>query len=152
MLTSLKMSLSYLGVRLVIDTNVVVAAFRSASGASNELLRQAEAGTVLLLCSTALFLEYEAVLSRVQVRETTGHTLEDVQAVMNAFAAIAEPIDINFRTRPILRDADDEMVLEVATNGDADFIATHIVRDFEAARILGIHIATPGEIVRRLRR
>ena len=151
-MTSLKMSLSYPGVRLVIDTNVVIAAFRSASGASNELLRKAEAGTVQLLCSTALFLEYEAVLSRVEVRETTGHTLEDVEAVMNAFAAIAEPIDLKFRTRPILRDADDEMVLEVASNGDADFIVTHNVRDFKAARTLGIHIATPGVIVRRLRR
>ena len=76
--------------RLVVDTNVVVAAFRSASGASNELLRQAAAGTVTLLCSTALFLEYQAVLSRDEVREATGHALEDVEAVMNALAAIAE--------------------------------------------------------------
>ena len=136
--------------RLVVDTNVVVAAFRSASGASNELLRQAAAGTVTLLCSTALFLEYQAVLSRDEVREATGHALEDVKAVMNALAAIAEPIDVHFKTRPMLRDANDEMVLEVAGNGDADFIVTHNLRDFAPADTLGIAVATPREVLRRL--
>ena len=138
--------------RLVVDTNVVVAAFRSASGASNELLRQAAAGTVTLLCSTALFLEYEAVLNRGEVREATGYAPEDVEAVMNAFAAIAEPIDVHFKTRPVLRDANDEMVLEAASNGDADCIVTHNLRDFAPARTLGIEVATPREVLRRLRK
>ena len=138
--------------KLVVDTNVVVAAFRSASGASNELLRQAAAGTVTLLCSTALYLEYEAVLNRGEVREATGHSPEDVEAVMNAFAAIAEPIDVHFKTRPVLRDANDEMVLEAASNGDADLIVTHNLRDFAPARTLGIAVATPREVLRRLRK
>ena len=138
-------------VRLVVDTSVVVAAFRSASGASNALLRHAETGAVTLLCSTALFLEYEAVLSRLEVRRATGHTLREVEAIMDAFALIAEPVDVHFRTRPLLRDADDEMVVEVATNGAADFIVTHNLRDFRPARTLDIEIATPRDIVGRLR-
>ena len=105
-----------------------------------------------LLCSTALFLEYEAVLSRPSIRQTTGHTLDDVQGVMNAIAAIAEPVDVPLKTRPTLHDADDEMVLEVALNGEADFIVTHNARDFEPARALGIDVTTPGEIVRSLRK
>ena len=103
-----------------------------------------------MLCSTALFLEYEAVLSRDEVRGATGHALEDVEAVMNAFAAIAEPIDVHFRTRPILRDADDELVLEVASNGDADFIVTHNLRDFAPAHTLGTSVVTPREVLPRL--
>lgn len=134
----------------MVDTNVVVAAFRSASGASNELLRQAAAGKVTLLCSTALFLEYEAVLNRGEIREATGHSPEDVEAVMNALAAIAEPIDVYFKTRPMLRDANDELVLEVASNGDADYIVTHNLRDFAPARTLGIAVATPREVLGRL--
>jgi len=139
-------------VRLVVDTNVVVAGFRSVSGASNRLLRHANDGSVKLLCSTALFLEYEAVLGRLSIRQATGHMLEDVRDVMNAIAAIAEPVDVPLKTRPTLNDADDEMVLEVALNGEADFIVTHNARDFEPARALGIAVTTPGEIVRSLRK
>lgn len=138
-------------VRLVVDTNVVIAAFRSYSGASNELLRQAVGGTVKLLCSTALFLEYEAVLRRPEVRLATGHKLETVESIMDAIAAIAEPVDVHFRTRPILRDPNDELVLEAASNGSADYIVTHNLRDFVPAIELGIAVAAPREILRRLR-
>ena len=43
------------------------------------------------------------------------------------------------------------MVLEVASNGGADAIVTHNVKDFEPARNLGVEVATPGEIVGRLK-
>ncbi|MCW5710609.1 MULTISPECIES: putative toxin-antitoxin system toxin component, PIN family [Shinella] len=136
--------------RLVLDTNVIVAAFRSRYGVSNLLLRAVDQGVLTPLCSTALFLEYEAVLSREETRNVTGHSLDDVAAVMSALAAGAEGIDISFRTRPMLSDVADEMVLEAALNGQAEAIVTHNVKDFRPALALGVAIATPGEIVRRL--
>ena len=136
--------------RLVLDTNVIVAAFRSRNGASNLLLRFVDCGLVTPLCSTALFLEYEAVLSREETRKATGHSLEDVAELISALAAVSEGVDISFRTRPILSDAADEMVLEAALNGQADAIVTHNVRDFRPASTLGVTVATPGEIVRSL--
>ncbi len=136
--------------RLVLDTNVIVAAFRSRNGASNLLLRLVDRGTVTPLCSTALFLEYEAVLSREETRKVTGHSLEDVAAVMSALAAVSEGVDISFRTRPMLPDVADEMVLEAALNGQAEAIVTHNVKDFRPALALDVTIATPREIVRRL--
>lgn len=136
--------------RLVLDTNVIVAAFRSRNGASNLLLRLVDRGAVTPLCSTALFLEYEAVLSREESRKVTGHSLEDVATVMSALAAVSEGVDISFRTRPMLSDVADEMVLEAALNGQAEAIVTHNVKDFRPALAVGVTIATPGEIVRRL--
>ena len=137
-------------VRLVLDTNIIVAAFRSRQGASNSLLRLVEARRVTPLCSTALFLEYEAVLSRAETRAVTGHGLDDVAAIMSALAALSDPVDISFRIRPLLRDAGDEMVLEAALNGQADAIVTHNIRDFGPASVFGIEIATPNNIVGRL--
>ncbi|WP_157014668.1 putative toxin-antitoxin system toxin component, PIN family [Mesorhizobium xinjiangense] len=138
--------------RLVLDTNVIVAAFRSRNGASNLLLRFADQDLVTPLCSTALFLEHEAVLSRMETRAATGHTLKDVAQAMSAIAAIAEGVDISFRTRPMLSDASDEMVLEAALNGNADAIVTHNVKDFSPAGKLGVTVATPADIVRRLKK
>lgn len=136
--------------QLVLDTNVMVAAFRSRRGASNVLLHLAIAGRFKPLCSTALFLEYEAVLSREETRAVTGHSLADVQTVMAGFALLAEPVELSFRMRPMLKDSDDEMVLEAALNGRADAIVTHNVRDFAPALQLGFEIVRPGEMVRRL--
>ncbi len=138
--------------RLVLDTNVIVSAFRSRTGASNLLLRFADQGVVTPLCSTALFLEYEDVLSREEIRLATGQSLEDVAAVMSALAAISEGVDISFRTRPVLSDPADEMVLEAALNGGAEAIVTHNVKDFRPAFQLGVTIITPGDLVRRLNR
>jgi predicted nucleic acid-binding protein len=50
--------------RLVLDTDVLVAAFRSERGASRALLLAALDASYTLLVSTALWLEYEAVLTR----------------------------------------------------------------------------------------
>lgn len=136
--------------RLVLDTNVIVAAFRSRRGASNLLLGLVEAGHAKLLCSTALFLEYQAVLSRAETLAVTGHDLGDVARITNALAAMSEPVDISFNVRPVLRDAGDEMVLEAAVNGRADAIVTYNVRDFGPADDFGIEVAPPNRIVGRL--
>ena len=103
-----------------------------------------------LLCSTALFLEYESVLSRASMREVTGHTLQDVATVMAGLADLAEPVDVTFLARPMLPDADDEMVLEVALNGGADATVTHNIRHFQVAHTSGVDVASPGEVVQRL--
>ena len=55
------------------------------------------------------------------------------------------------RTRPMLSDLNDEMVLETAINGRADATVTFNDRDFRpvAAR-LRCSVVRPGEAIRRL--
>ncbi|HNR91555.1 MAG TPA: PIN domain-containing protein [Dokdonella sp.] len=136
--------------RFVPDANMVVAAFRRRGGTCTLLLRWGDRGGVTPQCSAALFLEHEAVLSREAIRPATGRSLDDVAAVMRAFAAVAEGIDISFRTRPMLSEAVDEMVLEAASNGRVDAAMTHKVKDFRPALGLGVAIVTPRTILGRL--
>ena len=50
-----------------------------------------------------------------------------------------------------LRDADDDMVLEVAVNGRADAIVTFNRRDFRpATEWFGIEVLLPGAAIERL--
>jgi predicted nucleic acid-binding protein len=72
-------------------------------------------------------------------------------ASLDVLAAVAEPVESHFLWRPRLRDADDHMVLEAATNGRADAIATFNTREFAGvAREFAIAVLTPTEILRRL--
>lgn len=96
----------------MLDSSVVISAFRSRRGASNRLLRLAEEGRIVPLATPALFLEYEEVLKRPEQREASGLTLSEVDTALTAFAALVEPIDIQFTWRPQLADADDEMCLK----------------------------------------
>lgn len=103
-----------------------------------------------MLCSPPLFLEYEEVLGRKATREATGMSSADVAAALRALASLIVPVELSFRVRPMLRDSDDEMVLEVAINGIADSIVTHNVRDFLPARRIGVEAITPAEAMTRM--
>jgi predicted nucleic acid-binding protein len=72
--------------------------------------------------------------------------------LLDAVVAIAEPIRLSFLWRPILRDPDDDMVLEVAINGGAEAVVTLNRRDFtpEAERF-GVEILSPGEAFERVK-
>ena len=130
--------------RLVIDTNVVLAALRSAKGASAVLMRQVAQGGVTPLLTVALVLEIESVLSRPEQIKATGLTLELVQGFVDELCALAEPVQIHFAWRPMLHDAADEMVLEAAVNGQADALVTFNLKDFlPAASGLGVEVIAP---------
>ena len=138
--------------RLVLDTNVLVAAFRSERGASRELLIAALDERFVLLASTALWLEYEAVLTRPLQLAAMRLSAAEVLDVLAALAVVAEPVPIHFLWRPVLADADDEHVLDLAMNGRADMLVTFNEVDFaEASKTFQIEVATPAVALRRLR-
>jgi len=139
--------------RLVLDTDVVVAAFRSDRGASRPLLLAALEGRIKLLASVPLFLEYEAVLTRPEQRAPIGLSVESINMVLDTLAAAVEPVVFRFLWKPQLKDPADEMVLETAVNGQANRIATFNVKHLRAAaRAFGISAAPPGEIWEEFRR
>jgi putative PIN family toxin of toxin-antitoxin system len=137
--------------RLVLDTSVVTAAFRSRSGASNLLLQMAAEGRFIMLASPALFLEYEDVLSRPEQRRVHGISIRDIELLLRDLARLIEPVEVHFRWRPQLRDANDEMVLEAAMNGRADGLVTHNRRDFiSVSRSLGVRVFSPAEVLKEI--
>lgn len=138
--------------RLVLDTNVLVAALRSRRGASNALLREILGGSATWCCSVPLFLEYEDVLMRAEFVLETGRSRADYAGFLTDIAQAVEPVELNFLWRPQLRDPKDEMVLETAANGRAGTLVTFNQRDFlPAAERFGVRVRTPREVLEGLR-
>jgi putative PIN family toxin of toxin-antitoxin system len=138
-------------VRIVLDTDVLVAAPRSDRGASRQLLLAALDRRIIVLASVPLMLEYEAVLTRREQLAITGLTPAETNAILDALAAVAEPVTFRFLWRPRLRNPQDEMVLDTAVNGRADRLATFNVRHLAmVAREFGIRAIAPGELWREL--
>jgi putative PIN family toxin of toxin-antitoxin system len=139
-------------VRIVLDTSVLVAAIRSAKGASHQLLRMVLGGEIKPLVSVALVLEYEAVLARPEHLRASGIDEEAITTVLKAISENGEPVHIARRLRPQLVDPDDEFVLEAAFHGKAEAIVTLNTRDFlVAAARFGIATLSPGKALERMK-
>ena len=137
--------------RILVDTSTIIAAVRSPRGASAELVRRVLMDQVTMVCSVPLFLEYEAVLLRPEHMQVAGATAHDISNLLGALAGKLVPIEIQYLWRPQLRDADDDMVLEAAVNGQARSIVTFNVRDFlPQAQSFGINVKTPGDFLKGL--
>ena len=137
--------------RLVLDTDVLVAAFRSGRGASRQLLLSALDARFEWLVSVPLMLEYEAVLTRPAHLAEMGLTVGEVNEVLDLVAAVAVPIRSRFLWRPQLMDPGDEMVLETAINGGADRLVTFNVRHFaRAAARFGVGVVQPRDAWREV--
>jgi putative PIN family toxin of toxin-antitoxin system len=139
--------------RLVLDTDVLVAALRSDRGASRQLLISALDRRIELLVSVPLMLEYEAVLTRPEHLEASGLTAVEVNEILDALAKVLTPVRLKFLWRPRLKDPADEMVLETAVNGGADRLVTFNMRHLaEAAREFGILVLRPCDAWKEVQR
>ena len=86
--------------RVVLDTSVLVAGLRSQLGASNGVLIAVAERRCVPLVSTAIFLEYEAVLLRPEQQLATGMTPANVEEFLAAFASAAEAVELNLSVAP----------------------------------------------------
>jgi putative PIN family toxin of toxin-antitoxin system len=131
-------------VRIVLDTDVVVAGLRSRSGASRAWLRSGLRREVDIVLTVPLMLQYEAVLNRPEILDGMQATPERVSRFLDLLSAVGHPSGISYLWRPVLRDPDDEMVLEAAVNGRADLLLTFNRRDFAGSERFGVRVERPG--------
>jgi len=136
-------------VRVVLDTSVLVAAWRSRLGASYEIVEAAGSSLFELAVSVSLVAEYESAL----LRQLSGsQRSRHVEALIDQLCAVAVRQKIYFLWRPLLPDPNDDMVVEVAIASQASMIVTHNIRDFVPAKRLGLQIVAPGAFLNHLLR
>ena len=138
--------------RLVLDTDVIVAALRSPAGASAALLVRLLERSATMLLSVALAFEYEMTCTRAEHLLAAQASEADARRLMDAIIDVMEPVEVHYQWRPLLSDAGDELVLEAAANGRADAIVTFNRRDYGTAPgQFGIEVLSPAEALRRIR-
>lgn len=134
--------------RAVLDTNVLVAALKSAIGASHEILRLADLGVFQPVLSVSLITEYEEVLHRPE----TNIPLSSIQidAILDRLCKIAINQKIHYLWRPFLSDSKDDMVFEAALASSSPFIVTFNHKDFQTIESMGITALSPHDFLLRL--
>lgn len=138
--------------KYLLDTNVLVAAFWSKSGASYALLRRALLGDLPLVVHQKLVFEYHDVLSRPDFLAQTGFVWADIELVLAHLVASASEVEVRYLWRPNLKDEGDNFILEIAMAAWPCTIVTHNLKDFVRAELLFPQIAlrTPGQLLQSL--
>jgi putative PIN family toxin of toxin-antitoxin system len=139
--------------RVILDTNVLVAALRSDMGASYAIVAQLPSERFQMALTVPLYLQYQDVLTRPE-HMTGASTTEDILNFLRYLCSIAHRQRVFFLWRPWLKDPKDDMVLEAAVASQSRYIITHNLRDFTRSGIeeyFGIVPIRPREFLHRLR-
>jgi putative PIN family toxin of toxin-antitoxin system len=134
--------------KVVLDTNVIVAALRSRRGAAFQVLLALRERRFEFVLSVPLFLEYEDVLKRPGMVPLSSHAID---RLLGLLAARGLAQDIFFLWRPFLRDPKDDMVLEVAVAAGCQAIVTFNGRDFVGVEQFGLEVLTAHQLLERLK-
>jgi putative PIN family toxin of toxin-antitoxin system len=134
--------------KVVIDTNVLIAALRSKRGASFKLLSLIGRGVFSYAVSVPLVLEYEEIALR-QAAEL-GICPKAVHAILDRLCYWAEKRSIFFLWRPHLVNPEDDMVLEVAIESGARYILSYNSRDFGNLDQFGVKVLTPKKFLQQI--
>ncbi len=131
--------------RIAIDTNVLVAAFRSRRGASFKLLSNVGQDLFTFVLSVPVMLEYEDVLKRKEHKIVV--TQEKVDNILDRLCFFGEQSEIYFLWRPYLKDPKDDLFLELAVEADCDYIISYNKSDFVGVDSFAIEVLSPEEFL-----
>ena len=132
----------------VIDTNIIFAGLYSNKGTSFKILESIENQTIIPIVSTTLIFEYEEILKRKQ--KQLGLLNSEIEAILDAICEKGIEKKIHFLWRPQLRDPKDDHVLELAVAASGADIITFNSRDFDKAKLFGIRVLKPIELLEEL--
>ena len=128
--------------KIVSDTNVLVAGLLSSFGPPAQVLQLLLAEKLRLCYDNRILTEYRDVLARPKFAFDG-----ELVAVFLDFLEQAGELVVPTPWPAALPDADDAMFLEVAAAGKADYLVTGNLRHFPSLQRRGIRVATPAEFI-----
>ena len=111
--------------RVVIDTNVLVSAFLKEGKSRNLVVKLLENHSVVL--STPMLAELADVLSRDKFNVISAQ----IDRFISVLVRQATVVPLNFNLKIVLEDPDDDVVLNTALSGEADYVISgdkHLIK------------------------
>ena len=130
--------------KIVLDTNVLVAGLLSPFGPCGDIMRMVSSGGLTLCVDARVLTEYREVLERPKFgfdRDKIASILDYIEH--HSWVAASAPLSFS------LPDPDDEPFLEIAVSGEAEYLITGNMVHFPSEQYQGVAIVSPSEFLKR---
>jgi uncharacterized protein len=127
--------------RVVLDTNILVSALIS-DGKPRELFRKGIESQFLIVTSDPMLKELARVLGRPKFKTTP----KEIRRITLALLSSAEVVSVKTKLKVVKADPKDDILIETAYDGHADFIVTrdgHLIalESFKGTKIITVEKA-----------
>ncbi len=101
--------------------------------------------------SATLFVEYESVMQREEIRTRIPLKDDETKELFSAYLSMCRWNNIYYTWRPNLKDEGDDFLVELAVASGAEAIVTYNTKDFQDTELLfEYRVLTPERIVKEL--
>ncbi len=132
---------------VTLDTNIILAALLSKTGASHQIIRLAIEEQLCIAVTTPLLLEYDSVLNRPELLKKMGRTVGEIEDVLDLITLVADKYSVYYRMRPNLFDENDNLFVECALASNTQYLITSNIKDFKRSELISypFKVVTPAE-------
>jgi uncharacterized protein len=130
--------------RVTLDTNVLVSAFISKRGNPADVLDLiATFDEITLVLSSDIIEEFRDVMNRKEVAVRFDYGKRDVTKFEGALRDVAEIVTVKSSFKVVMEDPDDDVVVNTAIDGRADYIVSGDKHLRKLKRFQGVRIVSP---------
>lgn len=134
--------------RITLDTNVLVSAFIAKHGHSADPLELSlTVESLELVLSDGILEEFEDVLMRDDVRRRFAYTRQDIKKTARTLRNLSKLVSPKSKFHVVRDDPKDNVILNCAHDGDADYIVSGDSHLLKLGRFRDIKIVSPKKMM-----
>ncbi len=134
--------------RITLDTNVLVSAFIAKHGHSADPLELSlTVESLELVLSDKILEEFEDVLMRGDVRRRFAYTRQDIKKTVATLRNLSRLVSPKSKFHVVRDDPKDNVILNCAHDGDADYIVSGDSHLLKLGRFRDIKIVSPKQMM-----
>lgn len=120
---------------IVLDTNILVASLLREGGSARSVVRACLRQQYLPVVGAALLAEYEDVIGRSELFESSVLSADEREVVFNAYLSRCRWVEVFYAWRPNLPDEADNHLIELAVAAQATALVTRNLRDMSRGEL-----------------
>ena len=138
--------------RVVLDTNCIISRYLSPSGTPAHIFQYWEQGAFTLVISEPILAEIERVFSYPRINNRLRLSDKEIAGIVAGLATFGELVSPEQRLHVVEADPDDDMFIECAVEGKADYLVSGDPHLTDIKEYQGIQILTPAQFILVLER